>query len=177
MIRKDGINTMRAKKRLYHAGLVVLALVLLAGIPAATRFDMSGRKSGDVDAVSSASIVLPDQPSGSFIVMMNTSLHGDALEDWELFFNDGDFGVIFDDLSCIVADGDVSGLQMARRYQAQLPENQMQVRTENATLLASKAETGYIDVAVFSKEMADFLELDPYAADNVTVFEIGGEKQ
>ena len=37
----------------------------------------------------------------------------------------------------------------------------MTLREENPTLLVSKAENGYIDVAIFSKEMADSLNLAP----------------
>ena len=48
---------------------------------------------------------------------------------------------------------------MAQRYQAQLPENQMKLRTEDLTLLVSKAESGYIDAAVFSKEIAQAMKL------------------
>lgn len=53
----------------------------------------------------------------------------------------------------------MTGILLAERMQAQLPENQMRLRSENPTLLVSKAEAGYIDVAVFSKEMADALKL------------------
>ena len=53
----------------------------------------------------------------------------------------------------------MTGILLAERMQAQLPENQMRLRSENPTLLVSKAEAGLIDVAVFSKEMAGALKL------------------
>ena len=56
---------------------------------------------------------------------------------------------------------------------AQLPENQMQLSTEDPTLLVSKAENGYIDMAVFSKEMADALKLS-VSNDDISVIHIHG---
>ena len=104
---------------------------------------------------------LPDQPSGEFLVLINTKRHADTLEDWETFFKgeEEDLPVIFDDIDCLAASSDVTAMQLADRYLAQLPENQMKLRIEDATMLASKAEAGLIDVAFFSEEMADALSL------------------
>ena len=157
-----------------HIALVVGTLVLLAGLPIMTHFDLFS--SGETaDAISGATIVLPDQPSGDFIVLINTSKHADTIGDWRDFFLDEDFPVIFEDIQCVVADGDMTGEQLAKRFQLQLPENQMMLRTENPTLLVSKAEAGCIDIAIFSREMADALQLSP-DKNITTVIEVtGGE--
>ena len=165
---------MKAAKIVGHIALDILIIVLLTVLPVVTHFDIF--HSGKVDAVSSASIELPDQPSGSFLVLMKTSLHEDSLNDWDDFFNDRDFAVIFEDIDCLVASKDESAKQLAERFRAQLPENQMKVRSEDPTLLVSKAEAGYIDVAIFSKEMADALALHMDELSGVRVFEVtGGE--
>ena len=156
-----------------HIVFVIMMMGLLVVLPVVTHFDIF--QSASTDAVSSASTVLPDQPSGNYYVFMKTSLHENSLYDWKNFFNDEDFAVIFDDISCLIANGDEQGKQLAERYQAQLPENQMIIREENPTLLASKVENGYIDVAIFSKEMADVLSLK-IQNEGLSLFEIkGGE--
>ena len=165
---------MNARKVLGHIGLTALMLAVLVGLPM-WKYIGSVSPGQTVDAASGATIALPDKPSGDFIVLINTARHSDTLGDWGAFFRSEDFPVIFEDISCMVAQGDASGQQMAERFQAQLPENQMMLREENPTLLVSKAEAGYIDVAVFSREMADALELNPDEA-LVTVLTVtGGE--
>ena len=161
-------------KLLIHAAAVVIALFFLAVLPILTHFDLSGGQN-DADAVSSASLELPDQPSGSFVVLINSSLHRDTLDDWTCFFRGDDLPVIFEDIQCIVAEGDASGRQLAERFMAQLPENQMVLRAEDPTLLVSKAEAGDIDVAVFSREMADLLQLaEPSALNDVVTVSVQG---
>ena len=145
-----------AVKNLLHMAGVLFALLLLLGVPAYV-FGAPLLSRGGADAVSQASIPLPDTPSGDFLVLIRADKHEAYLDDWREFFTDGDFGVIFDDIHCLTAAGDVSGQGMAERYQLQLPEHQMTLRQENATLLVSKAEAGLIDVAVLSKEMAESL--------------------
>ena len=140
-----------------HVIFVIVILGLLVGIPIATHFDIF-RGSG-ADTVSQATMELPDQPSGAFLVLINTQRHGDSMDEWRKFFTGEELPVIFDDIECAAASADVTALQLGDRYLAQLPENQMQLREENATLLVSKAEAGLIDVALFSQEMADALEL------------------
>ena len=165
---------MRSMKTIRHAGFVALCVFLLAVLPILANFPAFGSED-KVEAVSSASIELPDQPSGDCIVLMNTSLHEETLDNWRAFFSDEDFPVIFEDIRCVVAEGDISGRQMAERFQAQLPENQMQLRTEDPTLLASKAEAGCIDVAVFSREMAEALKLTTdETTSGIAVIEIAG---
>ena len=161
-----------------HIMRILIMLFLFLILPCMIVFDIPGGKDTSLDAVTQASIDLPDQPSGDFVVLIKTNLHKDTIEDWKVFFNDGDFGVIFEDISCIVAEGDVSGLELAKRFMAQLPENQMVIRTENPTLLVSKAEAGYIDVVVLSREMADALKLaQEEDMDGVTVLLISGKEE
>ena len=143
---------------LKHISLTLLALILLVAVPILSNFDLSASQ-GDVDTNSSASIELPDSPSGEFVLIINNQLHQKTMNDWRSFFNDDEFVVIFEDIQCLVAEGDLTAQQMAERFQAQLPENQMRLRTINPTLLVSKIENGYIDIAVLSTEMAEALKL------------------
>ena len=160
-----------------HILRIFIMLFLLLILPYLCLFGVPTSKTDSLDAVTQASIALPEQPSGDFVVLIKTKLHEDSIEDWTEFFNDGDFGVIFEDISCITAEGDASGIELAKRFMAQLPENQMTVRTENPTLLVSKAEAGYIDVVVLSKEMADALKLAPEEEmSGITVIHISSEK-
>ena len=162
---------------LMHAGIVLCVLLLLVGIPAAVFFDVFG---GDgTDAVSSATIVV-DAPSGSFYVLLNPSLHEDALEDWVAFLSadpdsNEDLPIIWEDAKLLYAEGDATGEQLAERYQSMLSPNQMTIRSENPTLLCSKVENGLVDIAVFSREFADALQLNPEIS-GLTVMElVGGE--
>jgi len=167
-------KTMRAVERLWHKLFVIAMLILLVGIPFATHLNVFSTRS-DPDAISSATVKLPDQPSGEFFVFINSNLHRDTLSDWENFFSGKDLPVIFDDIRCIAANGDASGIQFAERFRAQLPENQMTLRTENPTLLISKIEKGYIDVAVISGEMAGALSFNKFGlTDEITVIHVRG---
>ena len=167
---------MRAVESLWHKLFVIAILILLVGIPFATHSDVFSTQS-EPDAISSATVKLPDQPSGEFLVFINSNLHSDTLSDWKKFFSGEDLPVIFDDIRCIAANGDATGIQLAERFQAQLPENQMTLRTENPTLLISKAEKGYIDVVVMSKEMADALKYNSSETiEGVTVISLKGGK-
>ena len=165
---------MKLGKVVFHVAFVMCLLFLTAVLPIITHFDLFG--AFDTDAVSSASIELPDQPSGEFIVLINKEKHSNTTEDWRVFFSGEDLPVIFEDISCLTATGDTSGQQLAERYQLQLPENQMKLDEENGVLLASKVESGYIDVAIFSSEMADALKLAP-DEEEVTAFTVYGGEQ
>ena len=148
---------MKAGKIILHVLASAMAAALLVGVPSAYIIGQSDVNTAD--AVSGASVKLPEKPSGEYVLLLNRTLHEDSLDDWIAFFRDGELNVIFDDISCIAAQSDSGAIQMAQRLQAQLPENQMQLRTENPMLLVSKAENGCIDAAIFSKEMADSLGL------------------
>ena len=166
---------MKLLKIAAHGCLVLAVLFVLAVYPAMRYLNLFASGS-DTDAASSASLPLPDSPSGDFLVLLNTSLHADSVEDWQMFLSDPEeLPIIWEDVQCIVAAGDASGQQLAERIQAELAENQMTVRTENPTLLASKAEAGLADMVIFSQEMADALGLTADAVDaGLTVITVTG---
>lgn len=167
---------MKAAKLLFHIFISLTAAFLLVGLP--TGYVLYHTREEAPDAVSGASIKLPDKPSGDYVLLLNRSLHEDSFNDWVAFFRDGELNVIFDDINCIAAQSDVDALKMADRLIAQLPENQMRLRTENPTLLVSKAENGCIDAAIFSKEMADAMKLRTDSDDNIACIIIkGGEDE
>ena len=59
-----------------------------------------------------------------------------------------------------------------------LPENQMVLKTEDPTLMLSKAEHGKFDVIVISKEIADIYKASTvYDMDNIEVIHIKGENE
>ena len=165
---------MRSREGLLHPLLVTALLILLVGIPVLTHFDIFRSHTGP-DAVSGATIELPDQPSGKFLVVINSDLHKESISDWRKFFSGEDLPVIFDDIRCIAAKGDASGIQLAERFRILLPENQMTLRQEDPTLFISKVEEGYIDVAMMSAEMADALGFKKEALkDDLILVQISG---
>ena len=133
----------------------------------------------DSDVNAGATIPLPDVPSGEFLILMKSSKHQENISDWETFFlySDREYvPVIFDDITCSIADSDFSARELGTRYQAYLPVNQMKIKYENATLLVSKVEQGYFDVAIFSLEVANYLKLkDGSLIDDVAIFNYKGE--
>ena len=167
---------MKAGKTALHIILSLTAVFLLVGLPGL--YILGETAEEQPDAVSGASIKLPDKPSGEYVLLLNRSLHEDTFDDWVAFFCDGELNVIFDDINCIASQSDADALKMADRLIAQLPENQMKLRTENPTLLVSKAENGCIDAAIFSKEMADAMKLRTDSDDNIACIIIkGGENE
>ena len=84
------------------------------------------------------------QPSGEFLVLLNTAKHPDAknLALWEQLFTGDEAPVIFEDITCLTAAPDSGGNEMAQSCRSRLPENQMTVHAIDATLLFSKAEAG-----------------------------------
>lgn len=144
------------QKILKHFGIIAASLVLLLGVPLVCTGKAGSLFSGDLDAVSSASIIL-DQPSGNYIILINRELHQDEdnLDQWITFFSGGEILYIFEDISCSVANADLSGLELAKSFQSKLPENQMQVITEDATLLMSRADEGLYDIIIMSAEFAE----------------------
>lgn len=151
---------------LRRAAVTVLGLFLLAGLPALLTGAPQRALQG-TDAVSAATVVL-DQPSGAYVVLINRGRHTneDNLAVWDRFFRGEEIDFLFEDISCVTADSDPSGLELARSFQSRLPENQMRLRTENITLLLSKARWGIYDVILLSREV-----YDAYGAEGLT----GGE--
>ena len=138
-----------------HAVTVLAALLLLVGVPAYRTGYFQAKLSG-TDAVSSATVII-DQPSGAYVVLINPDRHPNRenLAVWEDFFRGEEIGFLFEDLSCVVADSDAGGLELARSFQSRLPENQMTIRLEDVTLMLSKARHGRYDVMLMSREFYD----------------------
>lgn len=136
-----------------HTAIVITALLLIVGVPV-FRTGFFQRKLSGADTVSSATVVL-EQPSGAYVVWLNRSHHpnADNLRTWEEFFRGEEIGYLFEDISCMVADLDSGGLELAKSFQSRLPENQMKIRKEDLTLMLSKAQNARYDVILMSKEI------------------------
>ena len=144
-----------------HCVVIVSALFVFLGIPVLLWMERSVLlHTQGTDAVSSASLELPAQPSGIFFVFLNTRLHPDTAEQWELFFSGGDAGVIMSDVSCLVMDIDSTGMKLAQRFQLRLPEHQMRISREEGLMLVSKAESKLFDTIIISKELADAFHMN-----------------
>ena len=164
-------------KILKHIGIVAAGIVLCIGVPLLCTGYLTRLITGSLDAVSSASIVL-DQPSGDFLVLINKDYHTDedTLNDWVRFFS-GDVGddellVIFEDVAVSAAYADSAGSELADSFRSQLPENQMKVTKEDATLLMSRADAGLFDIIIMSKEFADGYHAETAYKDNVQIVEL-----
>lgn len=167
---------MKAGKIALHIILSLIAAFLLVGLPGL--YILVQRAENRPDTVSSASVKIPDKPSGEYVLLLNRSLHKESFDDWVAFFSDGELNVIFDNVNCLASESDTDALKMADRLIARLPENQMKLRTENPVLLVSKVENGCIDTAIFSKEMADEMKLRTDSDDNIACIIIkGGEDE
>ena len=138
-----------------HVIAVAAGLFILVGIPVLASGYPERILSG-VDTLSSATVVI-EQPSGEYVVLINTDRHTNKenLATWETFFKGEEIGFLFEDISCVVADSDAEGLELARSFQSRLPENQMTLRKEDAVLMLSKVKHGLFDVALLSKEVYD----------------------
>ena len=168
---------MKKLKIFIHIAAVALAIFLFLGTPSLIYKDaIKSIFSSDSseNATTGATMILPDAPSGEFVVYINKSAHTENMEKWRAFLS-GEEVIIFDDIKCLVFSGDENGIQMAERLMGELPQNQMTVKSENATLLASKTEAGIIDFVVVSKEMAEALKLS-YNIDGVETIIIKGER-
>lgn len=163
-------------KALKHFGIVVCGLFLCLVLPGLFYVDVGALFTGGLDAVSGASMDLPDQPSGQFVVILNRDHHPLTLDEWTAFFREEEVGVIMEDISCLAAASDPTGVQLAQRYMARLAENQMRLTAENSLLVVSRAENGLYDVIVLSKEMADALDMSAvYERDDSLVITITGD--
>jgi hypothetical protein len=130
---------------------------------------------GTVDTVSSASVII-DQPSGNYIVLINQTLHTnqDNLNTWVRFFSGEEISYLFEDISCSVASGDSGALTMAQSFQSRLPEKQMSVQTENATLLMSRADCGKYDIIILSKEFAETYDMTTMDSESTVRIDVTG---
>lgn len=163
-------------KVLKHILVVLAALFLTLGVPTLCYVDVPALLSGNADAVTHASTYLPDTPSGEFIVLVNEKTQAGYIDQWREFFTEGDAGVIMSDISCMVIEGDINAQQLAERFQARLPENQMTISQENGLLLASRAESGIFDAIVVSSEMAQSYKMqDIFTKKGVVCINVKGE--
>ena len=92
------------------------------------------------------------------MVLINRALHDQAgtTADWQKFFTFSDnVPLIMEDIIFKVAEGDASGLETAKKYQARLPENQMKIVQEAGAMLVSKAELMRFDVIILSEAAAN----------------------
>jgi len=105
----------------------------------------------------------------------------DALDDWFSFFSgsgeDEDLLIIFEDISCSVAGTDAPAAEMAESLRSQLPENQMQIKKEDITLLLSRADHGLFDMILLSREFAQQYHAETAFSDNAEVIEVRGNER
>lgn len=164
-------------KVIKHIIIVCVCLAAILGIPF---LHLYTKAFGDTDAVTSASVIL-DQPSGDYIVVINKDRRKDeeTLETWKTFFSGEEISYVFEDIVCSVAEQDAAGYSMAQSFQSRLPENQMQIRRVDGTLMMSKAESGIYDIIIFSKEAADMYNINELAkrSDSVLCIITGGENE
>lgn len=161
-----------------HISVIVISLFLILGVPFMnTDYFRSLISDEDVDSVSSASVVI-DQPSGNYVVLINLEKHTDEenLGLWHDFFEGEDVSFIFEDIVCTVAGNDVNGTTMAQSFRSRLPENQMKIKSEDATLMLSKAEYNKFDVIIMSEEIAEMFSAETlFDNENVDVIRVSGE--
>ena len=162
-------------KVLKHVLAVPLALFLLLGVPALRYVDVAALWRGeDADAVSQATVELPDTPSGDFVVFLNRTKHAGTLEQWGNFFAEKDYGILLEDVRCMVISGDPTAGQLAERYQARLVKDQMTVRRENGVMVASRLGSGVYDMVIVSREMAEAWQLTDSAPPDAAVVVVEG---
>jgi len=144
-----------------HIVCDILVLFLVLGVPFLRTDYCKALISRNPDAVSSASVIV-DKPSGAYLVFINLERHTDAetLEIWRDFFAGKEIDLIFEDIVCSVATSDSNAGTLAENYQSRLPEHQCEIKTEDATLILSKAEHLKFDILVMSQEIADFYHAD-----------------
>ncbi|MBR1591562.1 MAG: hypothetical protein IJ666_00915 [Ruminococcus sp.] len=166
-------------KTIRHIIVITAGTFILLGVPFLTSDYFRGILNGGTDAVSGASVTV-DKPSGEYDVIINLDKHTDSenLSLWRDFFSGEDVSFIFEDIKCTSAKGDAGGIQLAENYMTRLPENQMILKTEDPTLMLSKAEYGKFDVIVISREIADIYKASSvYDMDNIEVIHVRGESE
>jgi hypothetical protein len=159
-------------------GIVLAGVVLLLGVPFWKTDYFKKLSNEDADAVTSASVVI-EQPSGEYVVLINRDMHPDEdnLNTWISFFSGDEISYLFEDISCSVIEGDAGALTMARSFQSRLPEKQMSVQTEDATLLMSRADNGKYDIIIISKEYAKSYGVATAVGTNTTLIKINSEEE
>lgn len=160
-----------------HTAIIVISLFLILGVPFMnTDYFKALISDGEVDSVSSASVVI-EKPSGNYIVLINLEKHTNEenLSLWHDFFEGKDVSFIFEDIECTVASNDSNGITMAESFRSRLPENQMKIKPEDATLMLSKAEYNKFDVIIISEEIADMFTAETlFDIENIDVIRVRG---
>jgi len=67
-------------KLVKHAAIILAALFVTLGIPMLYYLDAGTLFPRRADAVTGAFLVLPDQPCGQFVVLLNREKHGSSAE-------------------------------------------------------------------------------------------------
>lgn len=148
-------------KKASHVIIIVSVLFLAIGIPVICNAGNIRRLiSGDTDAVSSATVDMPERPSGEYYVLINKELHADTMDEWEAFFSGEETDLIFEDIESTSAETDINGLKFADYCKMRLPENQMSIKTENPMLAMSKLQWGKCDIFIISEEAAESYHLE-----------------
>ena len=162
---------------LKHVGIILLGTLILLGVPLWMTGYLNVLFSGNPDAISSASVIL-DKPSGEYIVLINNNMRKDdeKISEWETFFTGGDILYIFEDIACTVANSDAGGIELADSFRSKLPENQMKVMQEDATLMLSRADEGLFDIIIMSEEFAEAYKAETAYSDSVTVVKVSVEE-
>lgn len=156
-----------------HIGIVIASTVILVGIPLWSTGFLNSLFSDNPDAVSGASVIL-EKPSGKYLIFINKDLHQDTdiLKEWITFFSGGDILYIFEDIACSVASGDLGGKELAESFRSQLPENQMRVKEEDATLIVSRMDERLYDIVILSGEFAEMFSASSSVTDSDIVIEL-----
>lgn len=130
--------------------------LLLIFPPLKTGYLQAAVTGQSLDAISSATTTLA-QPTGNYVIFINTGIHDqESLDTWTTFFTDYEnFTFSMENIACAVARGDSGAQDMAASFQSQLPENQMQLTIENATVLLSRMQYGKYDMVLMSQEFID----------------------
>ena len=137
---------------------VVLFASLLCSVLTATGAVKSDNASPDAVSSATAQAVSAEDMRGKYVVLINRRLHDQAgtTEDWIKFFSfDRETPLIMEDIVCKTADTDAEGIEVAEKYRARLPENQMRLQKEAGVMLLSKAELGRFDVVILSESAAN----------------------
>jgi hypothetical protein len=166
---------MRVNYFLKHAGIVLAGVLLLLGVPFFSTDYFRALLHGTTDTVSSASVVI-DQPSGDYLVFINRDMHTDEdyLNTWIQFFSGDEISWLFEDISCSVIAADSGALDLARSFQSRLPEKQMRIQTEDASLLLSRADHGKYDIMILSKEFAETYDAETLDGESAIRIEVRG---
>ena len=69
-------------KLVKHAAIILAARFVTLGIPMLYYLDAGTLFPGRADAVTGASLALPDQTSGRFVVLLNREKHGSTAAAW-----------------------------------------------------------------------------------------------